>query len=115
MSGECSAGEKSPWTKTDTELQAAVTVVTVMDWAQTLHIARNPEKFEERDPIVAAIIGKHPTTTKVNALIGSCIVANAYIAYRLPQPYRRYWQGFWIVTEGAAVTHNCRVGIEVRF
>ena len=64
------------WTDTQKALYLSAQVATVIDWAQTRHIAKNPDKFQEVNPL----IGKNPSTNKVDAFMAGRMVANHLIA-----------------------------------
>lgn len=116
--------DKNAWTKLDTALQITYASFHCMDWAQTLHMARNPDKFEEGNPVVRAIIGRHPSEGDVNALLASTLVLHTAIAYWLPKeaiifrekvPARTIWQSVWIGIEATTVAKSTQIGIKIRF
>jgi hypothetical protein len=104
---------RDEWTSGDTALQLTYTVAHVMDWNQTLHIARNPNRYEERNQLVSAFIGEHPTKQRVNAFCASTLLIHTGISYLLPKPYRTAWQSFWIGVEVGTVQHNREIGLGV--
>lgn len=103
--------EDSKWTNTDTAMLVTSSALIVADWNQTLHIARNPNQYYEADPLVYSLIGKHPTTKRVNLLCAASLIGNAIIGYTLHAPYRDVWFGFIIVTESAVVASNRNIGL----
>ncbi len=109
------ADDPKKWTREDTALQTAFSTILIADWTQTLHIARNPKKYNEGNPLVRTFIGKHPSVGKVNAFVGSCLALHTLISYKLDKPYRGYWQLFWIGMESDAVGSNYNMGITVGF
>jgi hypothetical protein len=121
-----------PWTKTDTAYQAATVTLMSADWMQTSWMMRqnavkdatrwrNPNGTEyKRDwkPEYAEInplLGDHPGQGKINAYFLGIIVGHTAIARLLPNPYRRIWQGIYIVTEAGFVAHNFSVGARIEF
>jgi len=98
---------RDPWTKTDTALQVTYSALHIMDWSQTLHSARNPEKYYETNPL----LGSHPSEGRVNSMLALSLIAHTTVAYILPKPYRGYWQLFWMGVEVEAVKHNRAAGI----
>lgn len=107
----CPVEGQPSWTTTDTMLEGTWIVLHVLDWKQTLVIARNPHKFHELNPI----IGKHPSIGKVNSYMLLSALVHPIISYHLPQPYRSYWQYLTISATGGLVIHNFNIGIKVRF
>jgi hypothetical protein len=101
----------SDWSKVDTALQITYSALHVIDWGQTLDIAKHPKDWSETNPI----LGKHPSISKVNSYFAATLVGHAVVSYLLPKPYRRIWQCMWIGIEAGYVTHNYSVGINVRF
>lgn len=99
------------WTTLDTGLQLTYTVAHVMDWTQTLHIARNPNKYYEKN--ADAYIGKHPTKKKVNAYFAPTFLIDTVISYSLPKPYRTIWQSFRIGMIYSTVQANRHIGIGI--
>ena len=99
------------WTNQDTALQLTYTVAHVMDWNQTLHIARNPDRYYEKG--CDAFIGYHPTKRKVNAYFASTLLLHTVIAYTLSKPYRTVWQSVWIGVEYNQIQRNREIGLGV--
>lgn len=102
---------KDDWTKADTTREVAWQVLNAVDWAQTLEIARQPEKYHERNPI----LGKHPSVGEVNTYMGISAVAHVGISYLLPKKYRMYWQYITIGVSGTCMVSNFNIGLGVRF
>ena len=99
------------WSKRDYTLQATWTVLHIVDWGQTLDIAKNPDKFHENNPF----IGEHPSVGKVNLYMGSGIFINPLITHVLPSKWRPYFQGLSIGVTTGCVVNNYRVGLHVNF
>lgn len=101
----------------------ASNVLTVMDWAQTRHIADNPERFMETGP-AADEIGIHPTTGEVNRYFIQTLIVWNGIGYFLPDSvttFGKTWspkQVFYIsltAYEGSYVMNNRQIGIRMQF
>lgn len=105
------AADADEWTNIDTALQLTYTAVHCMDWAQTRNIARNPETWHEKNPI----LGSHPSIDKVDAYFAATLAAHTAISYLLPDPYRNIWQSVWITVEAGQVAQNYGIGIKARF
>ena len=110
--GSISIAYAQEWTQTDTIIEIADIILKVADYRQTQNIvSRESEGYYETNPI----LGKHPTHRQVSLYFGVTALAHLYISYKLPQPYRRYWQLLWIGTSGRCVVHNYRAGLKIKF
>lgn len=97
------------WTATDTTLQVTYLTLHAMDWAQTLHIARNPEQYCEMNNF----LGEHPSEGRVNSYFALTAIAQTGLTYILPKPWRTGWQVGFIVDRYSYVQHNRRLGIGI--
>ena len=111
----CQAAEKSDWTPGDTALLVASSALIAMDWAQTAHMARNPQTYGEQNPIARVFLGQHPSPSRVNYCSAFALVGNAAVGKLLSHSYRQKWFGFWIVTEGYVVKRGYDLGIGASF
>ena len=91
--------------------EAVFVGLAVLDWNQTLQIAKHPDEYSETN----FIIGEHPSEGRVNILMPAGIVLHALVTYALPRKYRSFWQYVWIGEEAACVYQNWRTGLTVRF
>ena len=100
----CAGGR---WDTTDKILLGTTMATAVLDYGQTMHIARNPQDHFEYNPI----LGRHPSPAAVrNAfLIGAAI--KIIIAEILPPRYRKVWLSGWTIGQGLMVLHNHGQGI----
>lgn len=107
----------------------------VADWGQTRNIAmatrevhpyaescgiycaalnRQEYQFDETGP-ASLVIGKHPSTGKVNAyFIGSLLVHNG-IMIALPEKNRPYYAGAVTAIEASFVIRNNSIGVKIDF
>ncbi len=99
------------WTKGDTARQLTYATLHAMDWSQSLHIARNPDQYQEANPL----LGKHPTVGRVNSYMATSLLVHTSIAYALPKKYREAWQYVWIGFKAGLVYHNHSIGIRIGF
>lgn len=99
------------WDKADYYREAGWQVLHVVDWGQTLEIARNPDRYWEMNPIM----GKHPSVGNVNFYMGLSSIAHAAVSVLLPEKIRPYWQWISIGVSGACVINNFNVGLGVKF
>ena len=101
----------TPLTDKEIAAQAVFTGLALLDWNQTLQIAKHPDEYSETN----FIIGEHPSEGRVNILMPAGIVLHALVTYALPRKYRSFWQYVWIGEEAACVYQNWRTGLTVRF
>ena len=103
----CTAHAGESWDRTDKILLGTTMATAVLDYGQTMHIARNPQDHYEYNPI----LGEHPSPARVRGafLIGA--VAKIIIAELLPSRYRKTWLGVWTIGSGAIVISNRQQGI----
>lgn len=99
------------WTTSDTIFQASYLTMHIIDWGQSLHTAKNPDKFREEN----TILGDTPTTGAVNTYFALTAAGHTIISYLLPQPYRRYWQYLTIGLETTVIAANYNIGVKIDF
>ena len=99
-----------PWSTQDMALQAGYTVLHVIDWGQTLAIARDPRRTE-----LNPILGTHPNVGRVNTYFAATLAAHTLVTHFLPSRWRPWWQGVTIVAEGATVGWNFAAGLRAGF
>lgn len=98
------------WTNTDTAMQTLYSGLRVADWNQTLQI-------EDRDDLSEAnkFLGEHPSKDEVNLYFTSTLLGHYYIAKKLSQPYRVYWQMLFIIPQFGTIKNNYRNGLRINF
>ena len=101
----------TPLTNKEVAAQAVFTGLTLLDWNQTLQIARHPEEYSETNPV----LGEHPSVGKVNTLMSLGIVSHAFVTWAIPKEYRPYWQYIWIGIETQSVHMNWQSGLRINF
>lgn len=99
------------WSTQDRALFSASSVLLVADWAQTRHIARNPHRFYEKNPI----LGEHPSLGRVNTYFATVLVANYFITDALSPKWRTAYQAGLIGVELVVIGNNKRLGIKMDF
>ena len=97
------------WTEENTKWEYAYYVTHLIDWGQTLEIARNPG-YKELNPI----LGEYPTEAEVNRYFLLSGIAHHLLArwldeYRLP-----YQQATFLINFGA-IANNASIGIKIKF
>lgn len=100
-----------PWDKTDKALATALVLVTVVDYAQTRTIAKNPHLWFERNPL----LGEHPTLGEVNRHFIGGLILGGVIAHYLPASARKTFLGTITFIELGVVIHNHGIGIKTSF
>lgn len=99
------------WTPADSYREGAALGLLAVDYAQTMHIADNPQTFYERNPI----LGEHPSKGEVTAYFAGAAAAHLAIAALLPPKWREVWQYATITLEAGVVAHNVGIGIGTDF
>jgi hypothetical protein len=83
-------------------------VLLAIDWAQTLRIAREPERYREAWNVV---LPEHPSVLQVHTWFAAVAVLAGIALWLLP--WTRLPLGFiGIVVEGACVVNNYRKGLK---
>lgn len=88
--------------------QVLFTCLCVMDWSQTIEMAKNPETRQESN----TILGHHPSVRQANDLIPLVIAAHAFITWVI---FREWWQRTRIGIKIQAVHSNWRSGMSISF
>ena len=96
------------WTNEELGMGLAALAVTTMDWAQTRHIARNPDVWAEMNPL----LGKHPDIARVNRHFALGILAGAALAHYFPQ-YRMAGLKTLFVIEAFVAGRNAYLGVRM--
>jgi hypothetical protein len=99
------------WSNRDYALQATWTALHIIDWGQTLDIAKDPDKFHENNPF----IGKYPSVGRVNAIMAISTIVNPLVVHILPSKWRPYFQGLSMAITGTCVVNNYNLGLKVNF
>ncbi len=101
----CSAICTGGWNKVDTVLELTSQGLMSADWIQTQKIVKNPDKYQELNPV----LGPHPSMSKLNTYFALWVPVHAGVSCILPQLYRRIWQGGTIGVEAPVVYENNRL------
>lgn len=97
-----------PAISADPACLAAATLHAV-DYLQTLEIARNPDRFYERNPL----LGRHPSQT---AVAGYFLGTGALLYTACNSGWGGDWLKYgWIAVEVGAVANNVAIGVKLRF
>lgn len=98
------------WTAPEKGWAAAWLATRAADWAQTRHIARHPDRFRERNPM----LGAHPSLGAVNRHFLFTTAAGLLAAHYLPT-YRKGMLQVWFAVGAGYVAHNASIGIRMEF
>ena len=123
--GEAAAQSARPhptnqWTTMDTLLEVSWQIVHAMDWGQTLEIARHPQQWYERNPV----LGRHPSVGQVHAYMSAWAVLHPVVSVLLPTQAellgmtlhpRQLWQMVTLTVSTTAVVSNVHLGVHVKF
>lgn len=101
------------WTPAEVGLQALSMALVWVDYSQTQWLIRqDPNKWEERNQF---ILGAHPDNARVNQFFIGKVAVQLLGAVAIPHDYRKWWQGFWIVTDGRVAYDNWQVGMQMHY
>ena len=98
------------WTAPEKGWAAAWLATRAVDWAQTRHIARNPARFHERNPL----LDRHPSLGDVNRYFIVSTAAMLLAAHYLPK-HRKGMLQVWFAVGAGYVAHNASIGIRMEF
>ena len=98
------------WDKTEIGMEIAYIGLHIVDWGQTLNIARD-DSLHEHNPA----LGRHPKTSQVNAMFAAGLILQPIIAHVLPHNWRKAWIGSGIILEAGCVGNNIHCGIRASF
>jgi len=99
------------WDRNDTLREVAWQGLHLVDWGQTLNIAKEPTLYHEINPLM----GKHPSVGKVNTYMCLSALTHLGVSALLPKEYRIYWQWISIGVTSGLIIHNYNIGLKVRF
>ena len=105
----CQAGD--PWGTTDYALAGATLATLAVDWGQTRHIAKNPQRFAEKNPL----LGPAPSVGKVDAYFVGAMVGTVALAHVLPNDWRQLFLAGVLTLELGVVQQNRSLGIKMSF
>ena len=105
----CEARE--PWEGSDYVLVGATLAALAVDWGQTRHVAKNPQRFNELNPL----LGPTPAVSKVDAYFVGAMIGTVAVAHVLPRDYRRLFLTGTLTIELAAIEQNRSIGVKVEF
>ena len=82
-----------------------------VDWGQTRHIAKNPSRFIETNPI----LGTSPSVGKVDAYFIGAMVGTVALAHVLPSDWRQLFLAGVLTVELGVAQQNRALGIKMAF
>ncbi|HUG79505.1 MAG TPA: hypothetical protein VML57_18645 [Burkholderiales bacterium] len=83
----------------------------IADWRQTRQIARAPDRYFERNPI----LGKHPSVGRVDTYMLTAGVLHWVIAANLSPKWRERFQLISFSIQANVVQQNYAIGLAVDF
>ena len=99
------------WDSTNTTLEVAYQIAAVVDWGQTLDIAKHPKGRFDRSPI----LGHHPSVETVNEHFPIMMGVHAAISAALPSDRRKIFQSITLGYEGSQIASNYGIGLKLGF
>ena len=105
------AGPDSSWSRSDTVFEITALAIRMIDYGQTLDIAKNPDRYHELNPI----LGRHPSVGRVHTYFVTSQILHPVISYCLPKKYRRAFQMISIGMSSGLAIHNYNVGLRINF
>lgn len=109
MLAGCATHFGQGWSKADTAREIIWEGLHVVDWGQTRYIAKHPDKFYEINPL----IGKHPSTSKVDIYMAGTTLLHPVVSGYLKPEYRKWFQYITIGISGGCVINNASIGVKV--
>jgi hypothetical protein len=98
---------------TNTAMITANTLI-IADWAQTRHIADNPDQFREVG-MAENFIGEHPSTGDVNRYFAISLALTNAMAYFMPEDKKKWFYIGVSLYEADYVKSNMQIGIKGEF
>jgi hypothetical protein len=90
-------------------LPVLMNLAILIDFGQTMHIAKNPDRFFEYNPI----LGRHPSKKAVKKyFLGAAILANT-LYFALPHPYDKWYAAGVIILEVGCIGKNYSSGVKI--
>ena len=108
-----SAFAADEWTTGDTYCEVTFQVLNVIDWGQTRYIAKNLDRYYEKES--AWLIGTDPSTEAVDTFMLLTAVLHPVVSYVLPRGWRDTWQYVTIGMKLNNTIGNAQIGIKVSF
>jgi hypothetical protein len=102
---------RDPWDTTDYALAGATLAALAVDWGQTRGIAKNPQRFNETNPV----LGTTPSVGKVDAYFVGAMVGTVAVAHLLPGDWRQLFLAGTLAIELGAIQQNRSIGIKMAF
>lgn len=98
------------WTGEEKGWATAAAALHVIDWGQTRHIAKSNGEFYEVNPV----IGRHPSSGRVNGYFIASGLVIAGLAHFIPE-YRRELLMLYVGVQTVNTARNFHIGLRVSF
>lgn len=102
--------EKNNWTKADTVRELTFVALHGFDWRQSRYIAKHPDDYYE----INGLIGRHPSTSRVDKYFIITGAVHAGASYFLKPEWRKGWQVVTVAGKVSIISHNCQIGLTFR-
>jgi len=102
----------SEWTDEKKNWFIASNVAILADWTTTRNLTR---RYDEGFYETNKILGKYPSTDKVNGYFVGVLGLNYLLAEYLPKPYDEHVLIINTVTFGSAAINNNQLGLKFKF
>jgi hypothetical protein len=100
-----------PWSLEDVSRHVVFSQLKLIDCLQTLKIARDQDRYYERNPI----LGEHPEQWQVAAFFISSYLVETAAVHAMPSSWRPWAQYLLIGVSGACVANNLSIGLGFGF
>jgi hypothetical protein len=100
-----------PWSNADKAREAVYLTLHVVDWGQSLDIAKRPDAYNEEN----FILGTQPSVRRVNTHFAVTAALHVAAVHVMPSSWRPVFQYLWIATEAGFVCNNYRIGLRMNF
>lgn len=95
----------------DLHRELAFQALLIADWKQTRQIAREPDRYYERN----RILGAHPSVGRVDTYMFASGVLHWVVAMNLSPQWREQFQLISISMQANVVQQNYEIGLSLRF
>lgn len=96
-----------PWDTGDKVFGGVALAATLLDWRQTLYVARHPETLGDMNPA----LGRHPSIGRVNNYFVATIAFEGFAAHLMPPKYRKLFLAGSAVLEINLLVRGATLGI----
>lgn len=99
------------WSDADKTRETVYLSLHIIDWGQSLDIAKRPDEYNEDN----FILGNKPSVNRVNTHFAIASVMHVVAVHVMPAKWRPAFQYYWIVIEANTVYSNYSIGLRMNF